>query len=296
MATEYLNDKRKLVGIRYMLLCIAGVNALISFILSMLSSFFSTFIPVCVQALIIGVLAYILPIMVYAKTNRITAERAAEKFYLQKCRVSELFLTFVMGCGFQFVMVLINLPVNILIGSPESYVPTSGAEFLAAVVVFAVMPAVFEEFLFRGIVAGSMTEFNSRAALIFSAVMFALMHADIYCFIGYVIMGVLLVSVVRRTGSVYSAMVFHFANNTTALLLGFFSRELTYMPVFTVSLFAVGTVVFAAAYVLFSSVTKKPKNIARMKTGSLLGQSFVSLPILLCVVIIVAASLVISLM
>ena len=296
MATEYLKDKHKLVGIRYMLLYIAGINVIISFILHMISSFFSTFIPVYLQALIIGVLAYVIPIMIYAKTNRITAESAADKLYLKRCRILPLILAAVMGCGFQFTMILINLPVNMISGNSSSYLPSTYFELIAAVFVIAVIPAIFEEFLFRGIVVGSMSEFNSKAAIAFSAIMFAFMHADLYSFIGYVIMGIILASLVRRTGSVYTAMIFHFTNNTTALILGFFNDELIYMPVFTISLFAVGVIIFAASYVLFASVTKKPKNICLMKTGSLLGQSFVNLPIILCIAVIVAAEIIISLM
>lgn len=295
MATEYLKDKHKLVGIRYMLLYIAGINAIISFVLHMASSFFDTFIPIYLQALIIGVFAYILPIVIYAKTNHITAQSAADKFYLKGCKVPLLILAAIMGCCFQFVVVLIDLPVNMISGNSSSYIPSTPAELIAAVFVIAVMPAIFEEFLFRGIVLGSMSEFNTKAAMVFSAIMFAVMHADIYGLIGYIIMGLILVSIVRRTNSIYSAMVFHFANNTTALILGYINDELIYMPVFTISLFAIGVILFITAYMLFASITKKPKEICLMKTGGLLGQSFINLPIIMCIAVIVITEIMISL-
>ena len=295
MATEYLKDKHKLVGIRYMLLYIAGINVTISFILHMVASFFDTFIPIYLQALIVGVCAYIIPIIIYARTNHITAQSAADKYFLKGCRIYPLILAAIMGCCFQFVVILIDLPVNMLTGGSSSYIPSTPAELIAAIFVIAVIPAIFEEFLFRGIVLGSMSEFNTKAAAIFSAVIFAVMHADMCGLVGYIIMGLILVSIVRRTNSIYSAIVFHFANNTTALILGYINDELIYMPVFTISLFAVGVIMFIASYMLFASITKKPKEICLMKTGGLLGQSFVNLPIVLCIAVIVFAEIMISL-
>ena len=90
-------------------------------------------------------------------------------------------------------------------------------------------------------------------------------------------------------------MVFHFANNTTALILGYINDELIYMPVFTISLFAIGVILFITAYMLFASITKKPKEICLMKTGGLLGQSFINLPIIMCIAVIVITEIMISL-
>ena len=156
------------------------------------------------------------------------------------------------------------------------------------------MPAIFEEFLFRGIVDGSMSELNSRAAVIFSSVMFAVLHADIYNFVGYIIMGVIMTGLVRRTGTVYSAMIFHFANNITALLLGFFNSELVYTPILTITIFAVGVIGFAIVFATFKSVTKKPEKVKAISTSTLLGQSFINIPILLCFVVLAAAMVIMS--
>ncbi len=286
MATEYIKDKHRLVGIRYMLFIIAAVNAVISVVMSITSSFMESTFPIYLQSLISGLLAYIIPITIYAKTTKVTAETAKDRFYMRGCRVSLLVLAFVMGAAFQFVMVVANLPVNILFNNSTPYLPETIFELVASMIIVAVLPAIFEEFLFRGIVVGSMVEFNTTAAAVFSSVMFAVLHADMYGMLGYLLMGFVLTSVVRRSGSLYPAMIFHFANNMTALLLGYFNEELVYAPMTTIVLFVTGVIVFVVTYLIFEMMNKRPEKTSAMKTGQLLGQSFVSLPIILSIIMV----------
>ncbi len=272
-----------------MLLSIAAVNALITVILGIVSSFFTNPLPMYLQSLIIGLCAYLIPLVIYARTNGVTAETAARQFYLKRCRREHIIPILLFGVCWQFVMVVINLPVNLLLEGTDSYVPQSAGELLAAIFVVGIIPAIFEEFLFRGIVDGSMSEFNTRAAVIFSSIMFAVLHADVFGFMGYIFMGTVMTSLVRRTGSVYSAMLFHFASNTTALLLGYFSSDLLYAPVLTISIFVAGVLGFGILYAAFLNITKKPTAVNVIKTPVLLGQSFVNVPILLCFIIIATA-------
>ena len=286
MATEYIKDKQRLVGIRYMLFIIAAVNAIISVVMSITSSFMESTFPIYLQSLISGLLAYIIPITIYARTTKVTAKTAKERFYMNKCRTSVLFLAFVMGAAFQFVMVVANLPVNLLFNNSTPYLPETVFELVASMVIVAVLPAIFEEFLFRGIVVGSMVEFNTTAAAVFSSVMFAILHADMYGMLGYLLMGFVLTSVVRRSTSLYPAMIFHFANNMTALLLGYFNEELVFAPIVTIVMFVTGVIVFIVTYMIYEMMYKRPEKTNAMKTGQLLGQSFVSMPIILSIVMV----------
>lgn len=296
MATVYLRDKQKLRGIRWMLLAVTAISMLTMFVLRMIGSFFEDSVPVYLESLITGLLAYVVPIAIYAKLDGITAQTAAERFCLKKCSRYMIVLALIMGVCFQFVMIAVNLPFNMIFNSAESYTPGSAAELCAAMFVIGIIPAIFEEFLFRGIVLGSMSELNSRAAVIFSTVMFALMNGDLYSLAGYILMGVVLASVVNRSESLYAAMVFHFGNNMAALLLGYFNSELIYEPTATIKLFAAGIVGFAAVFGIFVSVTKKrPKN-NKIKASVLLGQSFVSIPVLLCIAITAAAEILIRIL
>ena len=294
MTTEYFKDKQKLVGIRYMLFIIAAINAIVSIGLYAFSSFFAKSIPFYFQAFLISVLAYVIPIFVYAKSNKITAEIAADKFYLKNNDARNIILALFMGAGFQFLMIVVNLPINLIFNEAgDTYVIGSLWELFAAGVVVAIIPAVFEEFLFRGIVLGSMAEFNTKAAVVFSAIMFALLHSDIYGFLGYLLMGVILAYITLRCKSIYPAVMFHFSNNLIAVLLAYFNDDLGYEPGFTIFLFIVGILVFAITFIIFLKKSKNQKSVALMKFKVLLGQSFINVPIILCVLSIMLTAFVI---
>lgn len=290
MATGYLKSKQKLRGVRSMLLAVTFINVLTVIVLKVVGSFFENSIPLCLEALITGFCAYVIPILIYAKFEKITASAAAEKFYLKPCDPKLVAVSLIMGLFFQFVMIGVNLPLNLLFNDAKSYTPASVTELATAMLVIGVIPAIFEEFLFRGIVYGSMAELNCRAAAIFSAFMFAVMHGDPLSMPGYILMGALLAVVVGRTNSLYSSMIFHFANNAAALLLGYFSDELIYAPSLTIKLFVMGILGFAAVFALFISLTKRKEPVRKIKTSVLLGQNFISVPIILCLIITVMAA------
>lgn len=292
MASGYLQNKQKLKGIRRMLFAVAVINALCTIMFGYVSSFFDSSLPLYIQSLVVGFLAYMIPILLYSFANGITISVAKERFSLKACKLLPLLLAAVSGVCFQFVMVVVNLPINLLLGGGGSYSPMSVYELIAAILIIGIMPAFFEEFLFRGIVYGSMAEFNTKAAAVFSSVMFALLHADVYGIVGYLLMGFVLAFILKRTGSLYSAMLFHFANNLTAILLGFFNAELIYAPVTTIVLFVLGIIGFILTVLAIMFVCKKNKTDDKIKTSVLIGQSFINLPVVLCVAVIVLTALI----
>ena len=296
MASVYIEDKKKLKGIRTMLLTIAVINSLVTIILGLISSFFEQPVPVYLQALITGVLAYVIPIIIYARNNGVTARVASERFCLRSCEPFLLILVAVMGICWQFVMVVINLPFNLIFRTAEAYTLNSVGELITATIVVCAIPAFFEEFLFRGIVGGTMSEFNTKAAAVFSATMFALLHADVCGFVGYLCMGLILFTVVRRTSSLYAAMIFHFANNATAVLLAYFNSELQFEPALTIGLFIGGIFGFLILYALFMMGTSRKAAVCKLKTSHMLGQNFVSVPSLLCVAVVVVTAVLIRML
>lgn len=88
---------------------------------------------------------------------------------------------------------------------------------LAQILTFAVIPAVCEELIFRGILLTSLQGRGTVAAFAFSSLYFAMLHFDfaqlpVYCFAGIV-----LCLVVRVTRSLPAAMLVHFLYNLFCL-------------------------------------------------------------------------------
>ncbi|MDR1939319.1 MAG: CPBP family intramembrane metalloprotease [Clostridiales bacterium] len=134
-----------------------------------------------------------------------------------------------------FMMIFINLTVasvwiTVLEGAGFT-LPASDAtvypDFNAVLVelaFIAVLPAIFEEFTFRGILLGAYKE-SPMTAIILSSLMFALMHANIvqffFTFVGGVVMGLLVV----KTRSIIAGSAVHFAINAFSVLSSYGSQN-----------------------------------------------------------------------
>ncbi len=281
---SYREGKQRLRSIRWMLFWIAAIQSAVAMVVAVVASFFSVPPPFWVQLLLVELFAYLLPLSLYARENRIlTAKTARERFGLTRCRRDLWGYVILAGVGCQFVMLLLNLPVNLLLNEGESVIPQNLTELFAALLVVAVIPAIFEEFLFRGIVFGVMKEFNGRAAMIFTTGLFALMHGSVTGFLGYLFLGWAAIQLLRRTGSLYACMGFHLANNVTAVLLSRYSGDLMSYPMGTLWLFVGGLLAAGIGFFGLWKNTNPTPNVKRMKTRELLGQSFLSLPVLLCI-------------
>ncbi|MDR3263505.1 MAG: CPBP family intramembrane metalloprotease [Clostridiales bacterium] len=81
----------------------------------------------------------------------------------------------------------------------------------------AMLPAVFEEFTFRGVVLGAYKD-SPIAGIIISSLLFALMHTNVlqflYAFVGGVVMAVLVI----KTRSIIASSIIHFAINAFSVL------------------------------------------------------------------------------
>jgi len=89
---------------------------------------------------------------------------------------------------------------------------------LYLVMAFAVLPALTEEFLFRGIIAGEYESHGAGVAVVFSALVFAMSHFSIVRFPVYFFSGIMLALVLYATRSLIASIVIHTLNNAAVLL------------------------------------------------------------------------------
>ena len=99
--------------------------------------------------------------------------------------------------------------------SPANYLPegTSFGKGLYAVISVAVIPAVTEEFLYRGIVLTEYEKNGIPLAVILSSLSFGLIHFDPVRLPIYFFYGIVLSLVLYATRSLLSSMIVHMANN-----------------------------------------------------------------------------------
>ena len=102
--------------------------------------------------------------------------------------------------------------------------------FLYNVFLLAILPAVAEEFFFRGIVQELLIRHTRRTHLSIwiTALAFALMHGQIFALIPLLVLGALLGYLKQWTGSLWASILAHFVNNgLIVVVMYFFAYDLS---------------------------------------------------------------------
>jgi|GEM_PF-2106152 len=126
----------------------------------------------------------------------------------------------------------------------------SFTDYLVLVVLLAVIPAVVEELLFRGIILSGLLQFGRVTAVIASAVLFSLFHLNPDQTVFQLIWGIVLGLVVLRTGNLVYTMILHFVNNFLVLTYTYIAGDVSMLLVWDVKTIVI-TVGLAAVSILF---------------------------------------------
>ena len=88
------------------------------------------------------------------------------------------------------------------------------------VFMIAIIPAVGEEFLFRGVILRLFKEWtkNAHIAVLVSAFLFSALHLQFYGFMPRLLLGVILGYLFVWSGSLWVPMLIHFINNAFAII------------------------------------------------------------------------------
>lgn len=94
----------------------------------------------------------------------------------------------------------------------------SPSEALVAIFAVAVVPAITEEMLFRGVILTKLKPYGQGFAVVVSSVLFSLMHGNFVQIPFTLFVGLVLGYVTIYSGSILPAMLIHFANNGYSVL------------------------------------------------------------------------------
>lgn len=156
--------------------------------------------------------------------------------------------TFVLGIGLAEAVNtwLFPVPQQVIEAFGESLV--GGGEFpLWQLVLFVtIMPGIFEELAFRGVLVHGLKKRLRPVALALAVgLIFGVFHVSLFRILPTAWLGVVLTAVTLLTGSVFPAMLWHFLNNAIALVptqLGWVSPDAT-LPTWAYPAAAVGAAV-----------------------------------------------------
>lgn len=185
---------------------------------------FTFIIQVCILAIIPFVLY-----MIFLKVK--------PKEVFQHCNFFHINIPVVLiSLGLGIICFVINVAVSTLFNGiltftgyefsgGTSVADYSTGNFFLQIFLVAVLPAICEEFLHRGILLQGIKHIGFKKAIVISSLLFALIHFNVqqvcYAFVIGLILG--FVAVVSK--NIYPAMIIHFVNNAVATYLEFASHR-----------------------------------------------------------------------
>lgn len=132
------------------------------------------------------------------------------------------------------------------------------------ILLLAVVPAIFEELIFRGVILNGYKKLGILPAMVVSSLLFALIHGSIQQFLFPFLFGLILSFVAIKTGSVIAPMIIHFINNALVVILNYinFSFEIT-LPnwLFTIISLAICLCAFVIIWLLGKLIKRVDKPI-----------------------------------
>ncbi len=130
-------------------------------------------------------------------------------------------MAFALNFLLSLVVSLLNMVLGIFGAGIDEVGLTTDGGFFGFLMNFAsavVLAPLFEEIVFRGVICKSLSRFNKGFAVIFSALLFAIAHLNLYQGIPVFGMGIVFAFVYLRSGSLRVPILMHVINNFFALI------------------------------------------------------------------------------
>ncbi len=175
-------------------------------------------------------------------------------------------------------------------------VPEGIFEFLVMCVHSAVIPAVIEEFAFRGVIMQPLRKYGDWFAVISSAVLFGLLHGNMMQMPFAVVAGIVLGYVTVVTGSMWTGILLHFLNNFLSLCYSILGELLSdsvrvlFSAVYTYGIIIIGLVALAG-YAFYNPDFYRlyPSQMRGLKTKTATGVYFLVPPMLIAIIFMLSA-------
>ncbi len=151
-------------------------------------------------------------------------------------------------------------------------------EFCLILFIYALLPAVGEELVFRGIIYNGLRQkYSAKCAILISSLLFALIHFSIFKTFYQFILGLILGIMLYFTGSIIYCMIFHFVNNFIVLLITALSNGKSIFEfttwgalesILSIVIFIAGVAIMVGLFILIRKICLKHKNYYKLETTS----------------------------
>lgn len=173
--------------------------------------------------LIIFIIPAIIGIFLFQKRKEIT--------YLRKSvSVSDIIIIFISTCLLFVCVNYIHYNMMRLFALPTSsgsgILTFKELTFMQNILLLCILPALCEEFFFRGFLLNSLKELSESKMIFISAIIFTLFHQNVMEYMGLFLLGLWFSYLCIKTRSIWSAVFAHLINNSLVLILSHYRINL----------------------------------------------------------------------
>lgn len=173
-----------------------------------------------VASLLISQLSILLPFIVYCIIKK---QNPLELIRFKKIRISTAVLSVLIALCSYPVVVFLNLVSMLFVENAMLNVMPQvlSMGLLAGILLMAVLPAIVEETIFRGVLYNTYSKRRPIAAIFLSALLFGLMHMNFNQMPYAIYLGIIMALLMEACDSILAPMILHFTLNGTSTLLSF---------------------------------------------------------------------------
>lgn len=203
-------------------------------------------------------IASMLPSYLYLKPLYVKKRDVKSKLSIKEGINWVLMGTFVVAC-IQFVVSYLTKD-----NSSFDIVELIGVDFTSIIGILlfilqvAILPAIFEELLFRSAMLRILSKYGNVASILITAFCFGLMHQNLTQGIFAFLMGIVLAFITIRTKSIIPAMAIHFLNNFVSVIATIAIQK-NNMIMTSVIIISIIAVVIASGFCLVTNILKNRK-------------------------------------
>lgn len=142
-----------------------------------------------------------------------------------------LLVAFIFICGYPVAMlfsIIGNIFVALFGKLIQSPIPVASNfnEYFVLLLIVAGSAGICEELLFRGLIMRGYQNLGKWHSIVFTAVLFSMLHINIQNVLGPLFLGIVLGYVVYTTNSIFAGMIGHFMNNAISVTVSFLIMQL----------------------------------------------------------------------
>lgn len=149
---------------------------------------------------------------------------------------------------------------------PEIELPNGVLGIILSVLSVAVAPALIEEFLFRGVIMGSLLKFGKPFAIFTSALLFGLVHGNLIQIPFAFMVGLVIGAMVVETNSIWTGVIIHFVNNFISVCMDYIGKVADYDILNVFYLFLLAALIIMGFFGFYLLSLKKKDLFAFKKT------------------------------